>query len=402
MSKGLIFTGQPIFSQILSFIDFDIIRKATRQYKSDRYYKKFKTREHLITMLYCVLHKCTSIREVTTGMQVCYTKLNHLGMRYCPRKSTLSDANKSRNYLVFETIHQQLYKSLRRSLPDSQIKNGWFKRLYIVDSSTISLFKAILKTGGRPAMSGRKKGGIKVHAMIKADEDVPCFVRLTAAASHDVKFIQGLHLPAGSVITFDKGYFDYKQYDLWTAQKVNWVTRLKHTGAYTVIKNKRVSSQNKEKGVLSDQIIELGYRQRPSNHQTKARLIIFNDKDTKKQFKFISNNLKFDAFTIASIYQQRWQIELLFKRIKQNFPLQYFIGDNENAIKIQIYVALIADLLIKYLKTRLKRSWSFSNLTSMLRIHLMSYVEIIKFLNNPEKALINIANIQPRGPTLFE
>lgn len=402
MSKGLLFTGQPIFSQILSFIDFDIVRKATRQFKSDRYYKKFKTREHLITMLYCVLHKCTAIREVTTGMQVCHTKLNHLGMRYCPRKSTLSDANKSRTYLVFEAIHQMLFKSLRNSLPDSQVKNGWFRRLYIIDSSTISLFKAILKTGGRPAISGRKKGGIKVHSMIKADEDVPCFVRLTAAASHDVKFIQGLHLPAGSIVTFDKGYFDYQQYQLWTKQKVSWITRLKQTGSYTVIKNRKVSCQNMAKGVLSDQLIDLGYRQRPSDHQTRARLVIYYDNEIKKQFKFITNNYKFGPYAIASIYRQRWQIELLFKRIKQNFPLQYFIGDNENAIKIQIYAALIADLLIKYLKTRLKRSWSFSNLTSMLRIHLMSYVEIIRFLNNPEKALINTTSSYPRPPTLFD
>ena len=403
MSKYLNLSGQPIFSQLLSIIDFNLIRKVTRENVSDRYYKKFKTKDHLITMLYCVFHKCTSIREVTTGMQACINKLNHLGMAYCPRRSTLSDANKSRSFEVFESIYQVLYQSLRKSLPDSRIEDRWFNKLYILDSTSISLFKEILKNGGgRTPSSGKRKGGIKVHSIIKADEDVPCFVRMTSGATHDVTFIKGLKLPSGSVVTFDKGYYDYAQYDLWTRQGVSWVTRLKEKGAFTFIKDNEISQSSKEEGVISDQTILLGYRQRPSNTQVKARLITYYDKGKGRQFKFITNNLVFKPETIADIYQQRWQIELLFKRVKQNFPLQYFLGDNANAIKLQIWVALIADLLVKYIQAKLKRSWSFANLTSMIRIHLMSYINLFRFLENPEKVLINNNQIRPRSPTLFE
>jgi len=324
-------------------------------------------------------------------------------MTYCPRKSTLSDANKSRSPKVFEDIFKEVYLSLRRSLPDSRNKNPWFKKLYIIDSTSISLFKEILKNGGgRTPSNGKRKGGIKVHSLMKADEDVPCFVRITSGATHDVTFIKGLKLPRGSFLTFDKGYFDYKQYALWTRQNVSWVTRMKATGSHTLVKENLVDSDSKLKGVISDQKILLGYKQRPVNKQIDARLITYYDKEKERTFRFITNNQTLKPETIALIYKHRWQIELIFKRVKQNFPLEYFLGDNANAIKIQIWIALIADLMIKYLKRKLRKSWSFSNLTSMIRLHLMSYFDLIQFLENPEKALINNSQVLPRGPTLFD
>jgi hypothetical protein len=138
MNKGQYFSGQPIFSQLLSYIDWTSVNQIVTTHESDKYYKKFRTKDHLITMLYCVLHKCTSIREVTTGMQACLYKLNHLGMRYCPRRSTLADANKNRDFKVFESIYQHLYQSLKNDLPDSRRKS-WFNKLYIIDSTSISL-----------------------------------------------------------------------------------------------------------------------------------------------------------------------------------------------------------------------------------------------------------------------
>jgi len=403
MNKDQYFTGQPIFSQLLSFIDWSTIQKIADYHKSDHYYKKFKTKDHLITMLYCVLHKCTSIREVTTGMQACLYKLNHLGMSYCPRRSTFSDANKKRNYEVFEAIYQHLYNSLRKGLPDSLSSKSWYKKLYIIDSTSISLFKEILKSGGgRIPSDGRRKGGVKVHALIKADEDVPCFVRLTPGATNDTTFIKGLKLPANSYVTFDKGYVSYSQFEKWTNEKVNWITRMTQTGVYTLEEAIFLDQISINKGITKDENVILGYRKTQSGKYVEARLIEYIDKQSGRTFQFITNNRKLKPETIAAIYQQRWQIELLFKRVKQNFPLSYFLGDNANAIKIQIWVCLIADLLIKYLKAKLKRSWSFANLTSMVRIHLMSYFHLIKFLENPDKALINSMQINNKGPTLFD
>jgi hypothetical protein len=255
--------------------------------------------------------------------------------------------------------------------------------------------------GGKTPSNGKRKGGIKVHTLIKADEDVPCFVRLTSAATHDVNFIKGLKLPMGSYLTFDRGYVDHTQYETWTKEKVNWITRLKPSSTYNVVNANKVDEISLKKGVIRDENILLGKKQRPSNKQVNARLVCYKDKKQDKTYQFITNNTKLKPESISNIYKNRWQIELLFKRVKQNFPLSYFIGDNENAIKIQIWVCLIADLLIKYLKAKLKRSWSFSNLRSMIRIHLMSYFYLIRFLENPDKALIHNLRVKNKGPTLF-
>lgn len=402
MGKDPNFTGQPIFAQLLSFLDRSAIGKITYQHQSDRYYKKFNTFNHLVTMLYAIYHKCSSLREVTTGLQACYRRLNHLGLNYCPRRSTLSDANGKRSYEVFEHIYKHLYRRYRDVLPDSQSRTSWFSRLYIVDSTTISLFKEILKNAGRTPCNGKRKGGIKVHALVKADEDVPCLVKMNAAASHDVPFIQGLHLPVGSIIVFDKGYVDYNQYDLWTKQQVNWVTRLKRGAQYQVIEDSQLEEEELQKGVRSDRNVVLGHQTHDNITRVEARLIQYYDQENDREFSFITNNKTLKASVVAQIYRHRWQIESLFKRIKQNYPIQYFLGDNENAIQIQIWCILIADLILKVIQNSIKRRWSYSNLSSMVRIHLMSYTSLLGFLENPEKLLINNLQIKNKGPTLFD
>jgi hypothetical protein len=402
MAKDALFTGQPIFSQLLSFLNRGKILRQANQFQSDHYYKRFRTYHHLVTMLYATFHKCTSLREVTTGMQACAHRLQHLGMDYCPRRSTLSDANRDRCSEVFEAIYLDLYKDLHSFLPDSQSKYSWYKRLYIVDSTTVSLFKEILKNAGRKAVDGKRKGGIKVHTLMHAEEDVPCLVKMTAAAAHDIPFIQGLALPKGSIVTFDKGYVDYAQYDLWTQQKIWWVTRLRKGAQYEIIERIPVNAQEYDRGVREDVKIILGHQSHDQIVRTSARLVVYYDKTSDKTFHFITNHTKFNPSVISLIYKHRWQIELLFKRIKQNYPLRYFLGDNENAIRIQIWCALIADLLLKFVQSRLKRCWSFGNLASMVRIHLMSYLHIFKFLEHPDRILINSQITYNKGPTLFD
>lgn len=401
MAKDALFTGQPIFSQLLSFLNRGSIARLSAKHQSDRYYKRFHTYDHLVTMLYATLHKCTSLREVTTGMQACAYRLEHLGLSYCPRRSTLSDANRDRPSQVFEAIYQDLYQDLRKFLPDSRSKLKWFRRLYVVDSTTVSLFKEILKNAGRTPVNGKRKGGIKVHTLMKAEEDVPCLVKMTAAAAHDTPFIQGLALPKDSIVVFDKGYVDYSQYDLWTRQRIWWVTRLREGAQYEVKDERPVSESEQQMGILYDVNIVLGHQSHNQVTRTPARLIHYHDKESDKVFRFITNHTRFNPSTIAHIYSKRWQIELLYKRIKQNYPLRYFLGDNENAIRIQIWCALIADLLLKLIQSLLKRPWSFGNLASMVRIHLMSYLHLIKFLEHPDRVLINTKITYNKGPTLF-
>ncbi len=388
MNKGTYFTGQPIFSQIINLIPRSKISQLSKEYQTDRYYKKFKTYDHLISMLYTIFNGCTSIREVVTGLMACEGKLLHLGLNYSVRKSTLSDANCKRNEKVFEQIYKVLYDKYALDLADSR-KEKWFSKLFIFDSTTISLFQEILKSAGRNPMNGKRKGGIKAHTLIKADQDIPCLVQFTAAASHDNCFTKAVNLPAGSIVTFDKGYRDYKIFAQWQKQSVVYVTRIRKASVYEVIEQREVSDAQSKKGVLADSVIILGHNHHSQITKVKGRLIRYYDKKNKREFEFLTNDIKMAPATIAQIYKHRWQIESLFKRIKQNYPLRHFLGDNENAIKIQIWCALIADLLLKYIRKQVKRKWAFSNLASMVRLHLMNYIHLGRFLANPEKAIIS-------------
>lgn len=401
MAKDPNFIGQPIFSQLLSLIKKQNVVEVARQYNADRYTKKFDTHGHLVTMLYCIFHRCTSIREVTTGMQACFTKLNHIGMNYCPRRSTLSDANRKRGHEVFEGIYKALLKRYSAVLSDSRKGKKLPSKFYIVDSTTISLFKEILKNAGRPPADGKRKGGMKVHALIRADQDVPCLVSMTAAAKHDVPFIKNMKLPEGSIITFDKGYRSYEQYKLWSDEHVTWVTRLTAKSKYDVEDDMPLSDKQRRSGLISDELIMLGHKEHKQVVRVPARLITYFDAEKGKLFSFITNNIHLEAETVCLIYKKRWQIELLFKRLKQNYPLQNFLGDNVNALKVQVWCALIADLLLKVVKSRLTKKWSNANLVSMVRLHLMSYFDLIKFLNNPDKTLINYRTSETFVPDLF-
>lgn len=392
-TKNLI--GQPIFSQILKLIPRTIISGVVRQTRADRYYKRFKTYNHLIAMLFSTFSRCNSIREICTGMLACEGKLNHLGLTQAPKRSTFSDSNKNRDSGVFEAIYYALYKRYASLLSDSRNISLSLKQLFIVDSTTISLFSDILKGAGRnPKGNGKKKGGIKVHTLMDALEGVPKLVRYTAAAIHDHTFLKFLKFPKGSFVVFDKAYTDFKIFANWVAEEVYFITRMKDNAVYEGIEEIDIPVEM-DTGVLKDEVIQHKYKDNKEEKIVKLRRIAYWDGKGEKLFIFLSNNFLLPADQIALIYKHRWKIELLFKKTKQNFQLKYFLGDSENAIKIQIWCALIAQLLLAVLQKGLKRNWAFSNMVSIIRFHLMSYIDVIKFLNHPEKAWAEVNSNKP-------
>ena len=386
MSKNTFFTGQPIFSQLLNLIPRRIVLQAATEHKADYYTKKFDTYSHLVTMLFVAYSGCTSLREVEMGMSVCHNKLGHLGLSYIPARSTLSEANMRRDSEVFASIHSKLYGYLQDFLPDSR-SSKIDKKLYIIDSTTVSLFQEILKTTGLPSLDGKRKGGYKVHTLIKADEDVPRFLKITSAAKHDSPFLKNIKLPEGSMVTFDKGYVDYKQYNRFTKDKIWFVTRVRAKTQWTLKAKRTLSDYHRNKGVVADNDVILGHSHNKKAEKVPARIVYYKDPNTGKAFEFLTNNTKLSPITIALIYQKRWQIEVLFKRIKQNYPLKYFLGDNENAIRIQTWCALIADLILKVIKAGIKRKWSFSGIVSIVRQHLLEYINLAHYLEQPEVIL---------------
>lgn len=384
MGKNKYFSTKSVFGQLISLIDDSMIQKAVEKYNSDRYVKRFKSQDHLFSMIFCCIEKCNSLREVSGGMLGLSGKEETVRINHLPKKSTLADANKGRKVEFFEEIYNNLLKKYSFVLSDSRVEIALGKKVKIVDSTTISLFKDILKCVGRKSADGKSKGGIKSHTVINADEKVPNLVWFTSATTHDHQFLEKLKCDEHTVYIFDKGYNDYKAFEHFTNQKTGFVTRIKENAKFEVTQTNDIP-ENIHSGVLSDEIIEVEVNKEGVKTTLKLRKIKYYDREHKRSFEFISNLFEFRADTIAALYKIRWQIELLFKQIKQNFPLKYFLGDNENAIKIQIYCVLIINLLLGVVKKSLKRQWSFSNLVSFCRIHLFNYIHLVKFLESPEK-----------------
>lgn len=383
MGKSKNFSGQPIFNQLIKFIDKSEIKKIAKQHGAERYVKKFSTYNHVIVMLFVAFEGYHSIREAILGLMANAHKLSHLGLSYLVRRSTFAEANQRRSSQVFGDIYMDVYRRHASVLADSRLSDADMRRLYIMDSTTISLFKDILKGVGRNPKEGRKKGGIKAHTIIKASENVPCLIRYSEAARHDHMFLEEvLCLAPGSIITFDKGYVDYAQYEAFTKNTIWYVTRLKDNALYEARKEFDIPD-DADSGVLKDEEVILYYGDK-KKEEHRARRIAYWDSENGRLFEFVTNNFELSAEIIALIYKKRWQIELLFKQLKQNFPLKYFLGDNENAIEIQIWTAMLANLLITLVRSRLKRSWAFSNMVSIIRQQLMNYIDIYCFLEDPE------------------
>ena len=278
-----------------------------------------------------------------------------------------------------------MLKQYKHVFSDSRIKDAINKQVKIFDSTTISLFQDILKCVGRKPQSGKSKGGVKVHTVINADEKIPHLIWYTAAATHDHVLLSKLKLDPNTIYFFDKGYNDYAAYYRFTEGKTGFVTRMKDNATYEEVRELNIPDKI-HSGVIKDEIITISVTLENGNKQKlPLRKILFWDDVGKRLFEYITNLFDIRADLIVALYKIRWQIELLFKQLKQNFPLRYFLGDNENAIKIQIWCALIANLLLTVVMKMVKRPWAFSNIVSFCKLHLFNYIRLLKFLENPEK-----------------
>lgn len=384
MGKSTYFFGTSVFGQLISLIDPKFISDSAKQTGSDRYVKRFTTKDHLISMLFGAFAKCTSLREVSGAMLGLSGKTQHFQLDHLPKKSTLGDANGRRDPDVFGKIYQKLLVKYSHVFSDSRVRAVIKKQIEIFDSTTISLFKDILKCVGRNAENGRRKGGIKVHTVINVDEAVPRMVWFTEAAKHDHVLLEKLKMDSNTIYVFDKGYNDYKAFKLFGEHKTGFVTRIKDNAAYRTIETSEIGD-HVHSGVIQDETIEVTVKESGTESKLLLRKVRFYDRVLKREFEFLTNLFEMRPDLVAAIYKLRWQIELLFKQLKQNFPLKYFLGDNENAIKTQIYCALIANLLMTVIQKTLKRPWAFSNLVSFCKIHLFNYIHLLQFLENPEK-----------------
>ena len=409
MSKSTHFIGQPLYSQVINLLDKAKILQISQKNGGEHYTKRFTVWIHLIVMLYAVIKRFDSLREITTSLLADTNKLAHIGITFKIGRSTLADANKRRSESIFEAIYRDLYARYKGELiSDSRSRKHpkWMERLQIIDSTTITLFSNLIFKGvGRHPKTGKKKGGIKVHTVIQANEGVPSDIKFTSAATNDSFMLKPSTLNKGDIMAMDRAYIDYEKFEELTQIGVIYVTKMKKSLKYTI--NRDVMYQTPD-GLMEVRLQHVTFSKQLKGRDTithNARIVTYVDIKKHKLVSLLTNDLDTDPNEIIAIYRQRWEIELLFKQIKQNFPLKYFYGESANAIKIQIWVTLIANLLLMVMQRRLKRRWSFSGLATMMRITLMYYVNFYSLFNNPEKdweEMLNSIDKPPPKPTLFD
>ena len=394
-----------MFGQLLSLLDKSKILKFSRKNGGERYVKHFDAWQHLVIMLYATIKRFDSLREITDSMFPEARKLLHLGIHVMPKRSTLSDANARRPESIFEAVYGDLYATYKNELSSDSRKRQnpqWMKKLQIIDSTTITLFSNLIFKGiGRNPKSGKKKGGIKVHSNIHANEGVPSDIKFTSAATNDCFMLKPSNYKNGDILAFDRAYIDYEKFEELTKNEVIYVTKMKKKLVYTI--HDDTMYMNAE-GKMMYRVQNVSFTKKVKDGNDiihKARIIAYVDvKKTKaKLISLLTNDFSMEIEEIVDIYRQRWQIELLFKQLKQNFPLRYFYGESSNAIKIQIWTTLIANLLLMVIQKRIKRTWSFSGLATMFRIMLMYYVNCYTFFEEPGKDWLAILQNDESPPS---
>jgi Transposase DDE domain/Domain of unknown function (DUF4372) len=367
-----------IFSQILQLIPRSEFELAVRKRKAERHARGFSSWGQFVAMLFCQLGGAKSLREICGGLAASEGKLRHLGLPAAPPRSTLAYANEHRPWQLYEDLFEQLLGKCQglaasRAKPSKQFR---FKnKLVSLDATVIDLCAAVFDW----AQFRQTKGAVKLHLLLDHDGYLPQYAVITEGKQHEVTVARQLRYEAGTVLVFDRGYNDYDWFADLTGQGVWFVTRLKDNADYVVVE-KRPGLAGK--GVLKDEVIGFP-RLEKAGREYYFRRIEFYDEAQNRVLVFVTNHMKWSPATIAAIYKQRWQIELFFKALKQSLRIKTFVGTSANALKTQIWAALIAMLLIKFLQLRASFGWSLSNLVALLRQQLFVYRDLWTWIDDP-------------------
>jgi len=367
-----------IFSQLLQLFPRVEFQHMVKQTQAERHAKGFTCWGQFVAMLFCQLGRAHSLREITGGLRSCEGKLKHLGIT-APSHSTLAYANQHRPWELYQEVFLRLLERCHIQVVGK--KAFRFKnKLISMDSTTLDLCLTMFNW----AKFRQTKGAIKLHLLLDHDGYLPSFAIVTEGKVSDIKVAHQFHFDPGTIVVDDRGYNDYALFGKWTAQGVYFVTRMKENALYEVVGEKSVP-QNRN--ILKDELIEFKDPNAREKCPYPLRRIEVFDPDKKEVLVFLTNHLDLGSTTIASIYKDRWQIELFFKALKQNLKIKTFVGTSANAVKIQIWTALIAMLILRFLQLRSKFHWSLSNLVALLRMNLFTHRDLWAWLNQPFEIL---------------
>ena len=368
--------GGSLFTQALSLVDRNDFARAVRQWDAEHGAKGFRCWDQFVSMMFCQMASADSLREICGGLSTAMGKLTHLGLKAAPSRSTLSYANTHRPWQLYETVFYQLLDQAT-ALAAQQKRRFRFKNpLFSIDSSTIDLCLSLYDW----ARFRRTKGAVKLHLMLNHQGYLPNWALITDGKVHDVTVAKTLDFEPGTIVVMDRGYIDYDLFDYWTGEGIWFVTRAKDNMAYRVVKKRDVP--NRGNVLCDEEIVFTGYGARRIYPNRLRRIVVWDDAN-QREIVLLTNHMDFAASTIARIYKDRWQIELFFKAIKQNLKIKTFVGTSENAVKTQIWTALLCMLILKILQMRSTFGWSLSNLAAMLRFNLLTYRDLWVWLDDP-------------------
>ena len=374
-----------IFSQILQFLPRLEFEAAVRHHAAERHARGFSSWCQFVAMLFCQLGHAQTLREITGGLAACEGKLRHLGITAPPKRSTLAYANEHRPWQLYQTMFYQLLERCRGEASTRRRKFRFKHKLLSLDASMIALCVSMFDW----AQYRRAKGAIKLHLVLDHDGYLPCYAVLTEGKRQEISVARTMAFPPGAMLVFDRAYADHGWWLSLTRQKVHFVTRLKDDAAYGVVEQRPVREGT---DILRDEVIVLVSQQEIGPEALLRRIEVWVE-DKQETMVFVTNNLRLAASTIAEIYRERWQIELFFKALKQSLRVKTFVGTSENGVQTQIWTALIAMLVVKYLQLRSTFGWSLSNLVALLRQQLFVYRDLFTWLNDPFHAPPALAGI---------
>lgn len=370
-----------LFSQLLKEFPRDEFEMLVKEQEAERNAKGFTCWTQFVAMLFCQVAKADSLREICNGLSCCLGKLVHLGVSKAPNKSTLSYANTHRPAALYEAVFWRAmarFRAKESGIGTRKTKFRFRNKLLSMDATVISLCLELFPW----ATFRRRKGAVKAHVVLDHDDYMPSWAMITEGGRHEATVAKTLQFNPGSIVAMDRGYNDYTLFGRWTERSVYFVTRLKENAIHRVVRNLEVP---RNRNILSDQIIRLTGVKAEEKCPYSLRLVVVWDPVNEREIALLTNHLDFGATTIAAIYKDRWEIELFFKALKQNLKVKTFVGTSENALLIQIWTALIAMLILKWLHHLSKAGWSLSNMASMLRMNLFTYRDLSDWLNDPFK-----------------
>lgn len=347
--------------------------QAVREHKAERHARGFTCWGQFVAMLFCHLGAAQSLREICGGLAASEGKLRHLGLPDAPARSTLAYANEHRPWQLYRSVFYHLLGRCR----DASGGHGFrFKnKLLSLDATLIELCASVFDW----AQYRRTKGAVKLHLLLDHQGLLPSYAVITEGRVHESRVARALRFEPGTIVVFDRGYNDYGWFAALDQQGAFFVTRMKDGADYGVIERRPVPERGH---VRSDEIVFL-YKLAREDRALFLRRIEVWDESQQRTLVFLTNHRSFAASTIAQIYKSRWQIELFFKALKQNLRVKTFVGTSANALHIQLWTALTALLLLKYLQLRARFGWSLSNLAALLRQQLFVHREMWSWIDQP-------------------